>query len=113
MKILDEPIEKSRLLNAEELYEGPMVKGVVDVQKRLIAVDGDMYADLERMLLATGSNQTDLWGVNFYPEEDDMVDFLEFDSMINIRPRQGNRSRSVDDPDIQAKIIEIVKQWIQ
>ncbi len=113
MKILDEPIEKSRLLNAEELYEGPMVKGVVDVQKRLIAVDGDMYADLERMLLATGSNQTDLWGVNFYPEEDDMVDFLEFDSMINIRPRQGNRSRSVDDPEIQQQIIEIVKQWIQ
>lgn len=113
MKILDEPIEKSRLLNAEELYEGPMVKGVVDVQKRLIAVDGDMYADLERMLLATGSNQTDLWGVNFYPEEDDMVDFLEFDSMINIRPRQGNRSRNVDDPEIQQQIIEIVKQWIQ
>ncbi len=113
MKILDEPIEKSRLLNAEELYEGPMVKGVVDVQKRLVAVDGNMYADLERMLLATGSNQTDLWGVNFYPEEDDMVDFLEFDSMINIRPRQGNRSRSVDDPEIQQQIIEIVKQWIQ
>ncbi len=113
MKILDEPIEKSRLLNAEELYEGPMVKGVVDVQKRLVAVDGNMYADLERMLLATGSNQTDLWGVNFYPEEDDMVEFLEFDSMINIRPRQGNRSRSVDDPEIQQQIIEIVKQWIQ
>lgn len=113
MKILDEPIEKSRLLNAEELYEGPMVKGVVDVRRRLVAVDGNMHADLERMLLGTGSDQADLWGINFYPEEDDFDDFLEFDSMINIRPRQNNRSRGVDDPDIQQQIKDIVKQWLQ
>lgn len=113
MKILDEPIEKSRLLNAEVIFDGPKVIAVVDVRQNRLAVDAEMSSDLQYMLLATGSDQSDLWGVNFYPEEEAMDDFLEFDSMINIRPRQNNRSRGVDDPEIQQQIIEIVKQWIQ
>lgn len=88
-------------------YFGDMVKGVVDVSERKIALDAEMHADLETLLLQEGSLQKNLWGINLYPE---MVgeDFLEFDSLINIRPNQGNRSRGVEDPAIQNAIKEIV-----
>lgn len=88
-------------------YFGDMVKGVVDVSERKIALDAEMQADLEAFLLQEGSLQKNLWGINLYPK---MVgeDFLEFDSLINIRPNQGNRSRGVEDPAIQNAIKEIV-----
>ena len=55
-----------------------------------------MHADQEAALLAEGANQRDLWGINLYPQLDG-PDWLEFDSMINLRPSFGNRSRGVDD----------------
>ena len=111
MQVLDTKINKSDLLkNAHYVYNEEMVKGVVDVEKRLLAIDGEMHADLEQMLLSQGSNQDNLWGINLYPDDED--DFIEFDSMVNIRPRQNNPSRSVENPEIQKQIIEVVNQWI-
>ena len=105
------------IMNREELTQiakngfGDMIKGVVDINKELLALDAELHADLEGYLLESGSSQGDLWGINLYPEELD--DFLEFDSLINIRPMQGNRSRGVDDPMTQEKISKVVAKWIQ
>ncbi|MBR0403253.1 hypothetical protein IJI55_01745 [Candidatus Saccharibacteria bacterium] len=112
MKIIDKQIDKATLANSEYLYNGGMIKGVVDVKKELLAIDGEMHADLEQLMLEQGSNQYDLWGINLYFDDDD-DDFIEFDSMINIRPSQGNCSRSVEDSETQAKIKEIVTKWIK
>ena len=68
-------------------------------------------ADLEGFLLENGSAQKDLWGINLYPEDDE--DFIEYDSLINIRPMQGNRSRGVDDPIIRQRIAEVVAKWTE
>lgn len=90
---------------------GDMVKGVVDVELGLLALGGELHADEEAELLERGSKQENLWGINIYhalPKEE----WIEFDSMINIRPGQGNRSRSVEDEDMQNKIIEIVNNLI-
>lgn len=92
---------------------GNLVKAVVDVRRDLMVVDADMHADEEAVLLEQGSNQEDLWGINLYPEQFGTPDFLEFDSMGNIRPRQGNRSRSVDDPDTRAAIAAIVARLVR
>lgn len=114
MKILDAPISKKDLLNKSEVVFGDcMVKAVVDVDRGLLAVDSQLHADLERFFLENGSSQESLWGINLYPEDEDMEDFVEFDSMINIRPRQNNRSRGVEDAETRQKIIEIVKKWVQ
>lgn len=88
-----------------------MLQAVVDIEKEIMVVDADMHADQEKLLLENGSQQKNLWGINLYPE---MVNdnFIEFDSMINIRPSFGNRSRGVDDPKIQEKIIEIVRKLV-
>ncbi len=111
MKILDVAISVADLkIIAGEMF-GDMVKAVVDVERELIAIDAELHSDLESLLLENGSQQKNLWGINFYPDiEDD--DFVEFDSMINLRPSQGNMSRSVDSKDIQNVIMNIVNKMV-
>jgi hypothetical protein len=96
---------------AEQMY-GSMIKAVVDVEKQTLMIDAELHADLESALLESGSKQQDLWGINLYPADYLTPDFIEFDSMINIRPRQNNRSRSVEDEKICEQIIEIVKKIV-
>jgi len=89
-----------------------MIKAVVDIDRGIIAVDAELHSDLEALLLEDGSRQKNLWGVNFYPALTG-DDFLEFDSMINIRPSQNNKSRGVDDPEIRKKILAVVGRRIE
>ena len=89
-----------------------MTKGVVDVEKELVAIDAELYADLETPLLENDSRQEQLWGINLYPDEN-REDFIEFDSLVNIRPRQNNRGRGVNDPAIREKIREIIGRWFE
>jgi len=87
---------------------GDMVKAVVDVDRGLMAVDAELHADEEKELLEDGSKQESLWGINLYPEVEG-PDWIEFDSMINLRPWQDNRSRGVDDPELRQRIIAVVE----
>ena len=87
---------------------GNLVKAVVDVERELIAIDAELHADLESLLLQDGSKQKDLWGINLYPELEG-AQFVEFDSLINMRPSQGNRSHGVDSGEVRDRIISIVQ----
>ena len=91
---------------------GDMVKAVVDVDRELIAVDAELHSDLEALLLENGSKQKNLWGINLYPEMQG-DGFVEFDSMINMRPSQGNKSRGVENEEMRKKIIAIVARKIK
>ena len=86
---------------------GDMVKAVVDVSRGIMALDADLHADEEAALLASGSEQKNLWGINLYPDLGG-EDWLEYDSMINLRPSSGNRSRGVVDPDLRERIRAVV-----
>lgn len=86
---------------------GDLVKAVVDVHKGIMAIDAELHADEEALLIENGSDQNDLWGINLYPELES-GDFVEYDSMINLRPSQGNRGRGVESPEIRARIQHIV-----
>jgi uncharacterized protein DUF5674 len=110
--LVDKPISKQQLkVSAEELF-GDMIKGVVDIKKRIMAIGGELHADEEAHLLARDSRQEDLWGINLYPDRE-LNDMIEFDSMINIRPRQNNRSRGVEDSTIRERIISIVHELVR
>lgn len=91
---------------------GNMVKAVVDIDKKIMAIDGELHADEEALLLENGSKQKNLWGINIYPELSG-EDFIEFDSMINLRPSQGNASRGVDDKKLRKEIIGIANKLIK
>ena len=102
----------SELHQMSENGFGNLVKAVVDIEKGVMAIDAELHADQEALLLEQGSAQKDLWGINIYPDLPD-EQRIEFDSMINLRPSFGNRSRAVDSPEIQKKIIEIVNRLIK
>ena len=97
---------------AENMF-GDMVKAVVDEEKRIMVVDAGLHVDEEQLLLEEGSRQSDLWGINLYPDSFGSDDFVEFDSMINIRPAQGNRSRSVEDDALRMLVLEIVEEIVR
>lgn len=111
MIILKEKLTIPQLIEiAADIYVD-MIKAVADVRMGIVAIDAELHSDLEQLLLVNGSLQEDLWGFNIYPEvEGD--DFIEFDSLINIRPRQNNRSRNVEDENIQLRIREIVNNFV-
>ena len=111
MQILQQPISRKELTVIAENTFGDMVKAVADVKRGLLAIDADLHADLERLLLENGSAGEDLWGFNLWVEEDG-DGFIEFDSLINIRSWQGNPSRDVLNPDIRKAIKDIVSQHI-
>ena len=106
-RIFRERISRAELARLAEEQFGDWIKAVVDVSREVMAIGGDLHADDEAALLADGSRQRDLWGVNLHPGESES-DWIEFDSMINLRPRDGNRSRGVDDERIRARIREVV-----
>ncbi len=113
MEIVDAHVPLAHLRTMAEGMFGDLVKAVVDVGGGIMAVGGELHADEEALLISAGSSQADLWGVNLYPDRHGSPDFVEFDSMINIRPSQGNRSRSVDDPATRARINEIVERLVR
>ena len=110
-RIFRERISRAELARLAEEQFGDWIKAVVDVSREVMAIGGDLHADDEAALLADGSRQRDLWGINLYPGERG-PDWIEFDSMINLRPRDGNRSRGVDDERIRARIREVVRALV-
>lgn len=113
MRILEKPTTKQELINSSTNFiDENTIKSAVDIKREIMAVDSPMHYDCEQLLLENGSNQADIWGINLYLDEENIDDIVEFDSMINIRPAQNNRTRSVEDPEIQTKIKSVVLKWI-
>ena len=107
-----DPIPLDELRRLAEGRFGDMVKAVVDVKRSIMLLDADLHADQEAELLSEGAAQRDLWGINLYPDLPD-EEWLEFDSMINLRPSFGNRSRGVDDPATRATIADLVRRLVR
>lgn len=110
--IISEPVSTQRVLEMAGDRFGDMVKAVVDTNRRRLALGGELHSDEEAALLGQGSTQAELWGINIYPEKP-RTEWVEFDSMINIRPRLGNRSRGVEDAGLRQLICEIVDSLIR
>ena len=99
----------SELQNIANRTFGNLVKAVVDINKKTVVIDGELHADLEHFLLEQGSIQHNLWGINLHPGQYNTDNFIEYDSMINLRPNQDNFSRGVDNSDIRDQIQQIIK----
>lgn len=109
--LVHQPIPLSEIRRLAQEQFGDFVKAVVDVGRGVMAVGGELHADEEALLLQQGARQADLWGINLYPDQP-TSELVEFDSMINVRPSQGNRSRSVDDPGRRQAILDVVRRLI-
>ena len=112
MQIVFKQVSLEELKKMSEKMFGGIVKAVVDIEKEIMVIDADLHADEEHLLLEQGSQQEYLWGINLHPAKVLTEDWIEFDSMINLRPSWGNKTRGVDDPAIQEKIKNIVNKLV-
>lgn len=107
MRIVLDAISRDELTEIAKQQFGDMVKAVVDVDRGIMAIGGELHSDEEAILLDHGSQQRHLWGINLYPDKP-VGEWIEFDSMINVRPSAGNRSRNVESQDLRDTITRIV-----
>jgi len=112
MKIIKDKIEIIELKEMSGKMFGNLVKAMVDVEKEIMAVDAPMHADLLEFLIEQENCESkNLWGINIYPEKKG-EDFIEFDSMMNLKPGLGNKTRWIESEETRKKIIEVVKKLI-
>lgn len=111
MKIISESISKEEILRKYNHFFKNMIKAVVDLKKEIIALDAELHADLEELLIENGSRQEDLWGINLYPEKP-FEERIEYTALINVRPSQGNPGMEVENAKIKKKIEEMVSKLI-
>lgn len=85
------------------------IKLAVDIERQVMAGGGELHADCEAVLLADGSQQKDVWGISYIPETNE----ISYDSLINIRPRDKNHARELENPLIRSRIEELVKNFLE
>jgi len=113
MQIVKDKIEIAELKEMSKKMFGSLVKAMVDIEKEIIAVDAPMYADLLELLIEQENSESKtLWGINIYPEKTG-EDFIEFDSMMNLKPGLGNGTRGVENKETRDIIIKIVDKLVK
>jgi hypothetical protein len=110
--LVSEPISTTQLREAGEELFGDMVKAVVDIENEIMVVGAELHSDEEAFLLERNSSQENLWGINIYTNRA-IPEMVEFDSMINIKPGQNNRSRGIEDAALRERIMGIVRSLVQ
>ncbi|MBI1866378.1 MAG: hypothetical protein HY005_00715 [Candidatus Staskawiczbacteria bacterium] len=112
MKIVKDKIEITELNEMSKKMFGNLVKAVVDIEKGIMAVDAELHVDLEQFLIEQGLEPKDLWGINIHPQKNG-DEYIEFDSMINLKPALNNRTRGIESSEIRQKIIKIVNSLVK
>lgn len=112
IKIITEPITRAEALEIAQEFYGEMVKGVVDLEREIIALGGEYHMDANNVLIENGSAQPNVWGFNIYPNLEG-EEFIEYTSLINIRPQAGNRTMLVEDESIKDKIKKIIEKLVR
>lgn len=111
IRIVREPISIEELEELARRFHRTLVKGVADVERDIIALGGEWHMDANNALIADGSLQKDLWGFNIYPKEkgDKAIEYI---SLINIRPGQGNKEMELADDGLRHSIRNIARKSI-
>lgn len=111
IKIVTNSITSDELAELARAWYGDMLKGVVDIEQEILALGGEFHMDANMLLLQSGSKQDSVWGFNIHlskPREE----WIEYTSLINIRPAQGNRGMILEDTSLQKRIRDIIGKRI-
>ena len=107
LKLIKTKADQETLKLVAEDLDG-YIKFVVDIELGILAAGGKRHFEGEELLLKEGSKQENLWGGGIDLETKE----LDFDSMINIRPNQGNNSREILDSEIRKRVEKIVHKLL-
>ena len=112
IRIVKDSISRKELADMARGQFGDFVKAAVDIEQGIMALGGELHMDEAVTLVEReGSKHERVWGVNLYCDKTG-EEFIEFDSMINLKPDLGNRSRGIDSPEIREKIKKIIHKFI-
>lgn len=111
IKIIKNKISSEEAKRIADKQYGDMFKAVIDIEKEIMAAGGELHSDASEVLLKNGSDPKNLWGINIYPDNSRKT-LIEFNSLINIRPLQNNRSMDIESEEIKEKIRKIVNKLI-
>lgn len=109
MQLISQPITINELTQIAQARFGDMTKAVIDLEEKIMVVDADLHADQEAFLLQQGSKQENLWGINLYPELFEQEDFVEFDSMINLKPSWETQQEELLIPKFNNKFLKLLQ----
>ncbi|MDP2789259.1 MAG: DUF5674 family protein [bacterium] len=108
---MNHKISTEEVKKLADFWYGTMIKGAVDIEGGRVALGGDYHIEGSELLTSAGSKFEDIWGFNIrFEENKDGV--LEFDSMVNIKPNFGNRSRSISNEKVIKKATEVIYKFI-
>jgi Protein of unknown function (DUF5674) len=111
IRVVRDTVSRDELTEFAKQQFGDMTKAVVDIEQGIMAIGGELHSDEEAVLLDQGSAQRHLWGINLYPDKP-LGEWIEFDSMINVRPSAGNRSQYVESSEIREAVTRIVNRLV-
>lgn len=112
IEIVRKSISRKQLDDIAGEYYEELIKGVVDIKRKVVALGGEMHADSEETLLQDGSIQTDLWGFSILLDKS-KEECLSYEAFINIRPRNNNKGLEVEDPEIRGQMEKIIFERIK
>ncbi|MCK5076971.1 MAG: hypothetical protein KAR38_11380 [Calditrichia bacterium] len=112
IEIVRQSISREQLNDIAREYYEELIKGVVDIKREVVALGGEMHADSEEVLLKDGSKQSDLWGFNILLDKN-KEECLMYESFINIRPRNNNKSLEVEDLKIREQMKQIIFERVK
>ena len=111
IRVIKENVSKEELSDIAKEFYVNMVKGAIDVENDIISLGGEYHVDANMVLIEHGSHQDNIWGFNLYLEKEG-DDWIEYVSLINIRPADGNRSMFIENEQLRDKIKEIINKKI-
>lgn len=111
MKIIDKKITEFELRDLAKDFYGEMIKGVVDVKREILAMGGEYHIDANMMLIENNSKQENIWGFNWYFNKTG-GEQIEYISLINIRPAQGNKAMEIQDEFLRNKMKSIILKYL-
>jgi hypothetical protein len=111
IKIIDKKITEKELQEVAEEFYGEMIKGVVDIEREILAMGGEYHMDANEVLIKNHSKQQNIWGFNWYfgKKGDKRIEYI---SLINIRPKQNNRVMEVQDVSLRAKMKKVILKYL-
>ncbi|MBI2627324.1 hypothetical protein HYW72_00145 [Candidatus Nomurabacteria bacterium] len=111
MKIINKKISEPELRELAREFYVDMIKGVVDIELEILAMGGEYHMDANNILIENGSTQKNVWGFNWYFDKSG-EERIEYISLINIRPAQGNKSMEVQDFSLRGKMKLIILKYL-
>ncbi|MFZ2484596.1 MAG: DUF5674 family protein [Minisyncoccia bacterium] len=112
-KIVKDKISREELKSLAHEQYGDILKAVVDIEQGVMGVGGELHVDIQSILIEKDNSQAqNTWGINLYLDKTG-EDFIEFDSMINLKPASGNKTRGVESEEVREKIREIVNKLVK